>query len=234
MFYLNEIREIHSLANTFDFAGDLPETQICLNSFERSSSCSGVIIPMSPHQRKALDSSFALIGAYQQCILGGRGDLNPGHLTCEASVLPLLHQRTLDASKFPRLNRRTCSRLGDVIGVPDSSDDDPVSFACAPPSKDQVVLETHPATSPPDTSMVMAQWLEGDFTDWKVRGSNPTSGSRLPLSRLGQPDSNPALVLLSDGMATRHRKGVTAGQLLFLFNVFHMKFRSRYEVRGRK
>ncbi|KAG5441364.1 hypothetical protein CSKR_108710, partial [Clonorchis sinensis] len=30
-------------------------------SFERSSSCSGVIIPMSPHQREALDSSFALI-----------------------------------------------------------------------------------------------------------------------------------------------------------------------------
>ncbi|KAG5446434.1 hypothetical protein CSKR_105418 [Clonorchis sinensis] len=41
-------------------------------------------------------------------------DLNPGHLTCEASVLPLLHQRTLDASEFSRLNRRTCSHLSDV------------------------------------------------------------------------------------------------------------------------
>ncbi|KAG5455075.1 hypothetical protein CSKR_104584 [Clonorchis sinensis] len=35
-------------------------------SFERSSSCSGVIIPVSPHQREALDSSFALIRAHQQ------------------------------------------------------------------------------------------------------------------------------------------------------------------------
>ncbi|KAG5455144.1 hypothetical protein CSKR_111554 [Clonorchis sinensis] len=66
-------------------------------SFERSSSCSGVIIPVS------------------------------GHLTCEASVLPLLHQRTLDASEFSRLNRRTCSHLSDVIGVPDTLNDDPVS-----------------------------------------------------------------------------------------------------------
>ncbi|KAG5447179.1 hypothetical protein CSKR_106423, partial [Clonorchis sinensis] len=31
--------------------------------------------------------------------------LNPGHLTCEASLLPLAHQRTLDASEFSRLNR---------------------------------------------------------------------------------------------------------------------------------
>ncbi|KAG5446638.1 hypothetical protein CSKR_108294 [Clonorchis sinensis] len=30
-------------------------------------------------------------------------DLNPGRVTCDASVLPLLHQRTLDASEFPRL-----------------------------------------------------------------------------------------------------------------------------------
>ncbi|KAG5446974.1 Semaphorin-3C, partial [Clonorchis sinensis] len=45
-------------------------------------------------------------------------DLNPGHLTCEASVLPLLHKRTLDACEFSRLNRRKCSHLSDVIGVP--------------------------------------------------------------------------------------------------------------------
>ncbi|KER33615.1 LOW QUALITY PROTEIN: hypothetical protein T265_12569, partial [Opisthorchis viverrini] len=47
-------------------------------------------------------------------------DLNPGHLTCEASV-------TLDTSEFLLLNRRTCSRLSDVIGVPDSLNDDPVT-----------------------------------------------------------------------------------------------------------
>ncbi|GAA56235.1 receptor-type tyrosine-protein phosphatase F [Clonorchis sinensis] len=54
-------------------------------------------------------------------------DLKPGHLTCEASVLPLLYQRTLDASEFSRLNRRTCSHLSDVISVPDPSNDDPVT-----------------------------------------------------------------------------------------------------------
>ncbi|KAG5452702.1 hypothetical protein CSKR_102129 [Clonorchis sinensis] len=39
------------------------------------------------------------------------------------------------------------------------------------------------------------KWLEREFTDRKVRGSNPTSASRLPLSRLGRPGSIPALVL---------------------------------------
>ncbi|KAG5451639.1 hypothetical protein CSKR_111803 [Clonorchis sinensis] len=56
------------------------------------------------------------------------------------------------------------------------------------------------------------KWLEREFTDRKVRGSNPTSSSRLPLSRLGQPGSIPALVLPSGGMAARHRKGATAGR----------------------
>ncbi|KER25649.1 hypothetical protein T265_06938 [Opisthorchis viverrini] len=50
------------------------------------------------------------------------------------------------------------------------------------------------------------KWLEREFTDRKVRGSKPTSASRLPLSRLRRPDSNPALVLPSGGMAARHRK----------------------------
>ncbi|KAG5449469.1 Interferon regulatory factor 4 [Clonorchis sinensis] len=59
-------------------------------------------------------------------------------------------------------------------------------------------------------SFQILKWLEREFTDRKVRGSNPTSTSRLPLSRLGQPGSIPALVLPSSGMAARHRKGVTA------------------------
>ncbi|KER28586.1 hypothetical protein T265_13551, partial [Opisthorchis viverrini] len=45
------------------------------------------------------------------------------------------------------------------------------------------------------------KWLEREFADRKVRGSNPTSVSRLPLSRLGQPGSIPALVQPSAGMA---------------------------------
>ncbi|KAG5441967.1 hypothetical protein CSKR_110774 [Clonorchis sinensis] len=53
-------------------------------------------------------------------------------------------------------------------------------------------------------------WLEREFTDRKVRGSNPTSASQLPRSRFGQPGSIPALVLPSGGMAAAHRKGVTA------------------------
>ncbi|KAG5444535.1 hypothetical protein CSKR_114464 [Clonorchis sinensis] len=53
------------------------------------------------------------------------------------------------------------------------------------------------------------------ISHWKVRGSNPTSASRLPLSRLGQPGSIPALVLLSGDMAARHRKGVTAERYFF-------------------
>ncbi|KAG5454320.1 hypothetical protein CSKR_109228 [Clonorchis sinensis] len=44
------------------------------------------------------------------------------------------------------------------------------------------------------TPCEMPKWLEREFTDLKVCGSNPTrSASRLPLSRLGQPGSIPAL-----------------------------------------
>ncbi|KAG5441238.1 hypothetical protein CSKR_102452 [Clonorchis sinensis] len=53
----------------------------------------------------------------------------------------------------------------------------------------------------------MAQWLEREFTDRKVRQSNPTSASRFPLSRLRQPGSIPTLVPPSVGMAVRHQKG---------------------------
>ncbi|KER19830.1 hypothetical protein T265_11496 [Opisthorchis viverrini] len=54
------------------------------------------------------------------------------------------------------------------------------------------------------------KWLEREFTDRKVRGSNPTSATRLPLSRLGRPGSIPALVQPSCGMAARHRMVATA------------------------
>ncbi|KER23350.1 hypothetical protein T265_08760 [Opisthorchis viverrini] len=68
------------------------------------------------------------------------------------------------------------------------------------------------------------KWLEREFTDRKVCGSNPTSASRLPLSRLGQPGSIPVLVLPSGGMAARHRKGVTAER--FLSEPIKLKTRS--------
>ncbi|KER24478.1 LOW QUALITY PROTEIN: hypothetical protein T265_14410 [Opisthorchis viverrini] len=46
-----------------------------------------------------------------------------------------------------------------------------------------------------------------------VRGSNPTSASQLPLSRLGQPGRIPAFVLPSGSMAVRRRKGATSERL---------------------
>ncbi|KER31580.1 hypothetical protein T265_02218 [Opisthorchis viverrini] len=55
-----------------------------------------------------------------------------------------------------------------------------------------------------------SKWLQREFTDRKVRGSNPTSVSRLFLSRLGQPGSIPALVPPWGGMVARHRKDATA------------------------
>ncbi|KER32965.1 hypothetical protein T265_01057 [Opisthorchis viverrini] len=37
----------------------------------------------------------------------------------KAMGLPLLHRCTQDESGFPHMNRRTCSRLSNVIGSPD-------------------------------------------------------------------------------------------------------------------
>ncbi|KER27443.1 hypothetical protein T265_05543 [Opisthorchis viverrini] len=48
----------------------------------------------------------------------------------------------------------------------------------------------------------MAKRLEHQFTDRKVCGLKPNSGSRIPLSRLGQPGSIPAPVKPPGGMAT--------------------------------
>ncbi|KAG5452493.1 hypothetical protein CSKR_103290 [Clonorchis sinensis] len=57
-------------------------------------------------------------------------------------------------------------------------------------------------------------WLEREFTDRKVRGSNPASGFELPLSWLRQLGSIPALELPSGGMAVRHRKDATTERFL--------------------
>ncbi|KAG5441528.1 hypothetical protein CSKR_109759 [Clonorchis sinensis] len=68
-----------------------------------------------------------------------------------------------------------------------------------------------------------ARWLkslEREYADRKVRGSNPTSASRLPLSRLGQPGSLSTLVLPLGSMAARHRKDVTAERLFFSNSFF--------------
>ncbi|KER21990.1 hypothetical protein T265_09820 [Opisthorchis viverrini] len=54
------------------------------------------------------------------------------------------------------------------------------------------------------------------FATWTVRSSNPTSASRLPLSRLGQPGSIPALVFHSCGMAARYRKDPTSENMIWV------------------
>ncbi|KER28298.1 hypothetical protein T265_04830 [Opisthorchis viverrini] len=59
------------------------------------------------------------------------------------------------------------------------------------------------------------KWLEREITHRKVRGSNPTSTSRLLLSRLRRPGSIPALVLPPGGMTAGHRKDVTAEWLSY-------------------
>ncbi|KAG5442220.1 hypothetical protein CSKR_100194 [Clonorchis sinensis] len=79
--------------------------------------------------------------------------------------------------------------------------------------------------SPDDNIIPRLKWLEREFTDRKVRGSNPTSVSRLPLSRFGQPGSSPALVLPLGGMAARHRKSETAHKIAENASIAHDRFR---------
>ncbi|KER25299.1 hypothetical protein T265_07234 [Opisthorchis viverrini] len=78
------------------------------------------------------------------------------------------------------------------------------------------------------------KWLEREFTDRKVRGSNPTSATRLLLSRLGRHGSIPALVPPSCGMAARHRKGATTERLLFYYSFAQATvLKKRSKCRGR-
>ncbi|KER30840.1 hypothetical protein T265_13085, partial [Opisthorchis viverrini] len=75
------------------------------------------------------------------------------------------------------------------------------------PCDTQLELPAHQRLKPPGQQH---HGKQRDFTVRKVRGSNPTSASRLPVSRLGQPGNIQALLLPSSGMLARHRKGVTA------------------------
>ncbi|KAG5444042.1 hypothetical protein CSKR_113062 [Clonorchis sinensis] len=72
-------------------------------------------------------------------------------------------------------------------------------------------------------TQIAIQWLEREFADRKVRGSNRTSASRLLPSRLRQPGSIPTFVLPSGGMTVRHQKGATAerkSKILRLYSIF--------------
>ncbi|KER24477.1 hypothetical protein T265_07847 [Opisthorchis viverrini] len=77
------------------------------------------------------------------------------------------------------------------------------------------------------------KWLEREFTDRKVRGSNPTSASQLPLSRLGQPGRIPAFVLPSGSMAVRRRKGATSERLDSFSAVYSLREHHKREIQSR-
>ncbi|KER22963.1 LOW QUALITY PROTEIN: hypothetical protein T265_14739 [Opisthorchis viverrini] len=63
----------------------------------------------------------------------------------------------------------------------------------------------------------LLKWLERKFTD-------PTSASRISMSRLGQPGTIPVLVLPLDDMAVRHRKGATAERFFSLWITTPLQF----------
>ncbi|KAG5446841.1 hypothetical protein CSKR_114367 [Clonorchis sinensis] len=74
------------------------------------------------------------------------------------------------------------------------------------------------------TELEMVHWLRREVTDRKNCGSNPTSASRMLLSRLWHPGSISALVLTSGRMAGRHRKGATAEPFTFSTIYYHRFF----------
>ncbi|KAG5442395.1 hypothetical protein CSKR_103632 [Clonorchis sinensis] len=63
-------------------------------------------------------------------------------------------------------------------------------------------------------SNLATRFHKGEFTDRKIRGSNPISASRLLLSRLKKPGSITALVLALCGVAARHQTGITAERFI--------------------
>ncbi|KAG5450130.1 hypothetical protein CSKR_102197 [Clonorchis sinensis] len=78
-------------------------------------------------------------------------------------------------------------------------------------------------------------WVpERRFADRKGRGSNRTSASRLPLSRLGQPGNIPSLVLPSGGMVARHRKDETTHKVAENPSIAHDQFRQFWGSSGNR
>ncbi|KER19938.1 hypothetical protein T265_11406 [Opisthorchis viverrini] len=110
------------------------------------------------HQREALDSSFALTRAHQQRISNGRAGIST--LVCDMRVTTTFHQRTLEASELSRLN-------SDVIGVSDSSNDDPVTVLvewCL-----HARLASHVRGSNPGTAIVYALLMSPNESETRVQ-----------------------------------------------------------------
>ncbi|KAG5450989.1 hypothetical protein CSKR_105258 [Clonorchis sinensis] len=72
----------------------------------------------------------------------------------------------------------------------------------------------------------IAQWVRHEINDWKVRGLNPTSASRLLLPRLPQSGSILGSVLSSGGMDTMHRR-----VLQLINNLQKLPYKSRGPTR---
>ncbi|KER33225.1 hypothetical protein T265_00912 [Opisthorchis viverrini] len=65
----------------------------------------------------------------------------------------------------------------------------------------------------------LTQWLQNEFTERKVRGSNPTSAFRFPLSRLEQPGSIPWTFITTRGHivnADQHNPALTVSHRLMM------------------
>ncbi|KER21036.1 hypothetical protein T265_15185, partial [Opisthorchis viverrini] len=82
------------------------------------------------------------------------------------------------------------------------------------------------------------KWLEREPTDRKVRSSNPTSASRLPLSRLGQPGSIPALVFPAVGTIFEILQYIFVEETTHKFaensSTAHERFRRSWSSSGRR
>ncbi|KER31396.1 hypothetical protein T265_12974 [Opisthorchis viverrini] len=132
---------------------------------------------------------------------------------------------------FPDGNAAATSPLSDVVESPHSPEsagrDEPVSV---PPSA--IPTPSHPIGRYPMDSpgTRLLKWLEREFTDRKVCGSNRTSASRIPLSRLGQPGNIPALVLPPVGMAAKHGEGATTERFFSVLYSLMMCHRSIISV----
>ncbi|KER23417.1 hypothetical protein T265_08690 [Opisthorchis viverrini] len=134
-------------------------------------------------------------GNFARCNIRETGTTKLEETRPFASVKIKKHSAVAPFRSLPAMPTDVCTRAGILSG-------------CLSPDRESREAE---AGFEPRTFRHGARWtkwLEREFTDRKIRGSNPTSATRLLLSRLGRPGSIPDVVTPC-GMAARHRKAVT-------------------------
>ncbi|KER21235.1 hypothetical protein T265_10395 [Opisthorchis viverrini] len=135
-------------------------------------------------------------GSTRTAILPGCPSLNRGSRVAEVGLGPRTF-RSVDSRSNHLIHPASPLRVAwqpGIEGVLQLNDCYYLLRLWKPPNATRVACDT-------------AQLLERESTDRKVRDSNLTSASEPPVSRLGQPDSIPALMF--GDMAVRHLKGVT-------------------------